>query len=169
MSLNSTMHSVPDHDDLFMLDHGNKDKDLSTMPIPAKKAKHRISVPLIGRVAAGSPIDSIEHFECMLDIDPDDFDCCPDYFLKVRGCSMINVGIMDGDLIGVHKVDPSTIHDGQIVVARVNHSDVTVKRYRRNGDQVLLIPENDQMSAIKVDLRKDSLEIDGVYVGLFQG
>ncbi len=133
-----------------------------------KRLKFRIAVPLIGHVAAGSPIDSPQHFERMLQIDPSLFDFTPDYFLKVRGCSMINAGIMDGDLIGVHKVDPSMIRNGQIVIARVNQSDVTVKRYHREGDKVWLEPENDEMSPIEVDLLHDSLDIDGIYVGLFQ-
>ena len=133
-----------------------------------RNSGRRIRVPLVGCVAAGSPINAPEHFERMLEVDPAMFDCTPDYFLRVRGCSMINAGILDGDLIGIHRIDPSLLHNGQIVVARVNQSDVTVKRYRRSGDTVWLMPENDEMSPIVVDLSHDSLEIDGIFVGLFQ-
>lgn len=152
-------HSYSECDGIIMLNNS---------PVNRRDRKLRIAVPLIGHVAAGSPIDSPQHFECMLQVDPSLFDFTPDYFLKVRGCSMINVGIMDGDLIGVHKVDPSMIRNGQIVIARVNQSDVTVKRYRRDGDKVWLMPENDEMSPLVVDLHRDSLDIDGIYVGLFQ-
>ncbi|MBQ8707463.1 MAG: repressor LexA [Succinivibrionaceae bacterium] len=143
--------------------------DFSCMAKASRRASGlKICVPLVGHVAAGSPIDSSQHYERMLEIDPAMFDFVPDYFLKVRGCSMINAGIMDGDMIGIHKIDPSRLRNGQIVVARVNQSEVTVKRYRRVGDTVWLMPENDEMSPIKVDLTRDSLEIDGIYVGLFQ-
>ncbi len=127
-----------------------------------------IEIPVIGKVAAGSPIFADEHFEGKLSIDPSFFDFTPDYFLRVSGCSMINAGILDGDLIAVKKVDGTAIRNGEIVIARVNHSDVTVKRYMREGNKVLLVPENDEMSPIEVNLERDDLEIDGVYVGLMR-
>ncbi|MGN1357184.1 MAG: transcriptional repressor LexA [Succinivibrionaceae bacterium] len=130
--------------------------------------KNSVEVPVIGKVAAGSPIYAEEHFEKKLSIDPSFFDFTPDYFLRVSGCSMINAGILDGDLIAVKKVDGSSIRNGEIVIARVNHSDVTVKRYQRDGNTVWLIPENNEMSPIMVNLEKDDLEIDGVYVGLMR-
>ena len=130
--------------------------------------ENSVEVPVIGKVAAGSPIYAEEHFEKKLSIDPSFFDFTPDYFLRVSGCSMINAGILDGDLIAVKKVDGSSIRNGEIVIARVNHSDVTVKRYQRDGNTVWLIPENNEISPIMVNLEKDDLEIDGVYVGLMR-
>ena len=94
------------------------------------------------------------------------FDIKPDYLLRVTGDSMINVGIMDGDLIAVQKT--KNARNGQIVIARVNGSEVTVKRYKKEGSMVWLLPENDSMKPIKVDLGYDNLEIDGIYIGLLR-
>lgn len=123
-----------------------------------------IKLPIIGNVAAGLPIDAIEHIESTLSIDCSLFMRKPDYLLRVRGESMINVGILDGDLIAIQKT--TDIRNGQIVVARINNEEVTVKRFKRDGAIVYLIPENDSMQPIIVDLNKDKLDIDGIYVGL---
>ena len=123
-------------------------------------------LPIIGKVAAGFPIEAKENIEKIMFINSSMFDVKPDYLLRVTGDSMINVGIMDGDLIAVQK--SKIARNGQIVIARVNGSDVTVKRYKKEGSMVWLIPENDGMQPIKVDLEYDRLDIDGIYVGLLR-
>ena len=123
-------------------------------------------LPVIGKVAAGSPIEAQAHGEKTILVSSSMFDIKPDYLLRVTGDSMINVGIMDGDLIAVQKT--KNARNGQIVIARVNGSEVTVKRYKKEGSMVWLLPENDSMKPIKVDLGYDNLEIDGIYIGLLR-
>lgn len=122
-------------------------------------------LPLVGSVAAGEPIMSEEHIEEYLPVDPDMFYPAADYFLRVKGMSMQDVGILDGDLLAVHATDD--IQANQIVVARVD-DEVTVKRFRRRGNIVTLLPENDDFEPIRVDLREQALTIEGLYVGVLR-
>ena len=124
-----------------------------------------LGLPLIGRVAAGSPILAAEHGEGRYQIDPGLFSPRADYLLKVRGQSMRDAGILDGDLLAVHRT--SEARDGQIVVARVE-DDVTVKRLSRKGSLVELLPANPDFQPIVVDTRNTPLEIEGLAVGLIR-
>jgi len=123
-------------------------------------------LPLVGRVAAGSPILAQEHIERHFPVDPLMFKPRADFLLTVRGLSMINAGIFEGDLLAVHRC--SEARDGQIVVARVD-DDVTVKRLQRKpGGLVELLPENPDFKPIVVDPRQSSLSIEGIAVGLIR-
>lgn len=123
-------------------------------------------LPLVGSVAAGSPILALEHIQRHVQIDPAMFSPRADYLLAVRGQSMINAGIFDGDLLVVHQC--SEARDGQIVVARVD-DEVTVKRLQRQSKGVIaLIAENPDFSPIFVDLERSALSIEGVAVGLIR-
>jgi len=122
-------------------------------------------LPLIGQVAAGSPILAQEHVEAHYQVDPNMFRPQADFLLRVSGESMKDIGIMDGDLLAVHKTQD--VHDGQVVVARVD-DDVTVKRLERKGATVLLHAENEEFSAIEVDLTCQHLAIEGVAVGIIR-
>jgi repressor LexA len=122
-------------------------------------------VPLIGKVAAGEPINSEANIEEYLPVDPDLFYPHADYMLRVNGNSMRDIGIINGDLLAVHATEH--VQNNQIVVARVN-DDVTVKRYRKRGNIVTLLPENDDFEPIRVDLREDDFAIEGVYVGVLR-
>jgi repressor LexA len=124
-----------------------------------------MSLPLIGRVAAGSPILAQENLEASYSVDPSMFSARPDYLLKVRGESMRDAGIMDGDLLAVKKVDSAK--NGQIVVARIGN-DVTVKRYRKTGTLVELLPENPDFKIIKIDPEADEFALEGLAVGLMR-
>jgi repressor LexA len=125
-----------------------------------------LSLPLVGRVAAGSPILAQEHIEASYAIDPNLFDDKPDYLLKVRGMSMRDAGIFDGDLLAVRRADEA--RNGQVVVARVG-DDVTVKRWRRKGHTIELLPENPDFEPIVVDSRSDAFALEGIAVGLLRG
>lgn len=125
----------------------------------------QLSLPLIGRVAAGSPILAQEHIEATYNVDPSLFSAKPDYLLKVRGLSMRDVGILDGDLLAVKKVD--TAKNGQIVVARLG-DDVTVKRYKKTGAMIELLPENPDFEPIRVDSSQDNFALEGLAVGLLR-
>lgn len=122
-------------------------------------------LPLIGRVAAGSPILAVEHVERSYAIDPALFSEAPDYLLRVRGMSMRDAGILDGDLIAVHR--SAEARNGQIVVARVD-DDVTVKTLQRKGAMVELLPANPDYAPIVVDTRRAPLVIEGIMVGLIR-
>lgn len=124
-----------------------------------------MSLPLVGRVAAGSPILATEHVEATFSVDPAMFSAKPDYLLKVRGWSMRDVGINDGDLLAVKKIDSAK--NGQIVVARIN-DDVTVKRYRKTGATIELLPENPDFKVITVDPEADDFALEGLAVGLMR-
>jgi repressor LexA len=127
-------------------------------------------LPLVGRVAAGHPILAAEHIEAHIQLDPALFTPRADYLLRVRGQSMRDAGILDGDLLAVHRTDDA--RSGQIVVARLagrGGDEVTVKRLKRRGGQLLLVAENPDFAPIVVDPRKASLTIEGVAVGLVRG
>jgi repressor LexA len=123
-----------------------------------------MTLPLVGRVAAGSPILAQEHVEATYNVDPAMFSSKPDFLLKVRGLSMRDAGIMDGDLLAVKKV--TTAKNGQIVVARLG-DDVTVKRYRKTGELIELLPENPDFKVIRVD-PEDEFALEGLAVGLLR-
>ena len=127
--------------------------------------KEQIGLPLVGRVAAGNPILAEEHIEDHVRIDPAMFNPVPHYLLRVEGMSMKNVGILDGDLVAVHRTPE--VRNRQIVVARLE-DEVTVKRYRQEGHTVWLMPENDDFAPIEVDLNEQHLLIEGVVVGLLR-
>jgi repressor LexA len=122
-------------------------------------------LPVIGRVAAGSPILAEEHIEEHVRIDPAMFDPIPHYLLRVQGMSMKDVGILDGDLVAVHRTPE--VRNRQIIVARLE-DEVTVKRYRQEGRTVWLMPENKDFSPIEVDLNEQDMMIEGVVVGLLR-
>jgi repressor LexA len=124
-----------------------------------------MGLPLIGQVAAGEPILAQEHVETHYQIDPAMFKPRADFLLRVHGESMKDIGIMDGDLLAVHKTQE--VRDGQVVVARVE-DDVTVKRLERKGAKVILHPENAEFSPIEVDLNSQSLAIEGLAVGIIR-
>ncbi|WP_136246811.1 transcriptional repressor LexA [Halomonas borealis] len=123
-------------------------------------------LPIIGEVAAGSPILAAEHIDRYCPLPPEYFTPRADYLLRVRGLSMKDVGIMEGDLLAVHRTE--RIRDGQIVVARLE-DEVTVKRFHRQGHTVHLEAENDDFAPIEVDLRHDAFEIEGIGVGVIRG
>jgi repressor LexA len=125
--------------------------------------REQLGLPLVGRVAAGHPIMAEEHIEGRFRIDTSMFDPCPHFLLRVEGMSMKNIGILDGDLVAVHRTPE--VRSGQVIVARVD-DEVTVKRYRQEGSMVWLSPENDEFEPIKVDLQEQHMVIEGVVVGL---
>ena len=127
--------------------------------------RDQMGLPLIGRVAAGSPILAQEHIEAHYKIDPQLFRPKPHYLLRVHGMSMKNAGILDGDLVAVHRTPE--VRSRQIIVARLD-DEVTVKRYRQTGSLVSLLPENDEFEPIEVDLREQTLVIEGVVVGVIR-
>ncbi|ELR64048.1 SOS-response repressor and protease LexA [Photobacterium marinum] len=122
-------------------------------------------LPLIGQVAAGEPILAQEHVETHYEVDPALFKPRADFLLRVNGMSMKDIGIMDGDLLAVHKTQD--VHNGQVVVARVE-DDVTVKRLEKKGSQVLLHAENEEFEPIVVDLNYQQLTIEGIAVGVIR-
>ena len=122
-------------------------------------------LPLVGRVAAGSPLLAAEHVEARYQLDPALFSPKADYLLRVRGMSMRDAGILDGDLIAVHR--NSEARNGQIVVARVD-DDVTVKTLQRKGAVVELLPANPDYAPIFIDTRRAPVVIEGVMVGLIR-
>lgn len=124
-------------------------------------------IPIIGRVAAGSPILAQEHIEDYCNIPHSFFSPNADYMLRVNGMSMKDIGILDGDLLAVHRTDQA--RNGQIVVARIGE-EVTVKRYKRvgNNSMIQLWPENPDFSVIEVDLRDQEFAIEGLSVGVIR-
>jgi repressor LexA len=132
---------------------------------PANKLGRLLELPVIGRVAAGSPMLAEEHIQGRYQVDPNLFTPRADYLLRVRGMSMRDAGILEGDLIAVHRTQEA--RTGQIVVARLA-DEVTVKRYRRRGHAVQLEAENPEFAPIEVDLRRDALTIEGIAVGVIR-
>jgi repressor LexA len=128
-----------------------------------QSAANQLYLPLVGRVAAGSPILSEEHIEASYNVDPALFSAQPDYLLKVRGMSMRDVGILEGDLLAVKKTTQAI--NGQIVVARIG-DEVTVKRFKKTGNLIELFPENPDFKVITVDT--DDFAVEGLAVGLLR-
>jgi len=122
-------------------------------------------LPIVGRVAAGEPILAQEQVEDYCTISADFFHPRADYLLRVKGMSMKNIGILDGDLLAVHQTREA--RDGQVIVARIG-DEVTVKRFRRDGHKVFLIAENEDFSPIEVDLNEQELIIEGLGVGVIR-
>ncbi len=133
--------------------------------IDAEAENEEEGLPLIGRVAAGEPILAQEHVEQHYKVDPALFHPQADFLLRVNGMSMKNIGILDGDLLAVHRT--TDVHNGQVVVARVDE-DVTVKRLEKRGREVLLHAENEEFSPIKVDLANEPFAIEGIAVGVIR-
>jgi repressor LexA len=131
----------------------------------AGKAGRLMELPVIGRVAAGSPMLAQEHLQGSYQVDPNLFTPRADYLLRVRGMSMRDAGILEGDLLAVHKTEEA--RTGQVVVARLA-DEVTVKRLRRRGHAVQLLSENPDFKPIEVDLRRDTMTIEGVAVGVIR-
>jgi repressor LexA len=127
--------------------------------------REQMGLPLVGRVAAGSPILAQEHIEAHYKLDSALFDPKPHYLLRVHGMSMKDAGILDGDLVAVHRTPE--VRSRQIVVARLE-DEVTVKRYRQDGAIVWLLPENAEFEPIQVDLAHQALVIEGVVVGVIR-
>ena len=131
-----------------------------SLPLPSLA---QLSLPLVGRVAAGSPILSQEHIDQTYLMEASMFPRRPDYLLKVRGMSMRDAGILDGDLLAVQKAKDAK--NGQIVVARLG-DDVTVKRLRRTRTTIELIPENPDFKTIVIPFGDVDFELEGIAVGL---
>ncbi len=127
--------------------------------------RDQMGLPLVGQVAAGSPILAQEHIETHYRIDPQLFNPKPHYLLRVQGMSMKDAGILDGDLVAVHRTPE--VRSRQIIVARIE-DEVTVKRYQQNGSIVSLLPENDDFEPILIDLKEQELVIEGVVVGIIR-
>ncbi|MBT0397346.1 repressor LexA [Morganella morganii subsp. morganii] len=122
-------------------------------------------LPLIGRVAAGEPLLAQEHIESRYQIDPMLFKPSADFLLRVNGMSMKDIGIMDGDLLAVHKTQD--VNNGQVVVARIE-DEVTVKRFKKVGSKIELHAENEEFSPIVVDLREQNFTVEGLAVGVIR-
>ena len=124
-------------------------------------------LPLVGSVAAGEPILAVENIEDYLEVAANMFYPQADYLLRVQGMSMKDVGIMDGDLLAVHKTD--TAENGQDIVARIEN-EVTVKRLKktRKRHEIMLLPENEELEPIMVDLREQDFAIEGLGVGIIR-
>ena len=138
--------------------------------IPGTSRGIRLNVetglPVVGRVAAGDPILAAEHIEETWQVPPDLFSPAADFLLRVRGDSMIGAGILDGDLLAVHKTP--NVRSGEIVVARIE-DDVTVKRLgQMSRQQITLLPENADYDPIEVDLLRQQCTIEGVSVGVIR-
>jgi repressor LexA len=124
-----------------------------------------LELPVIGRVAAGAPILADAHVQARYQVDPNLFTPRADYLLRVRGLSMRDIGILEGDLLAVHRTQEA--RSGQIVVARLG-DEVTVKRFRRRGNAVELLAENPDFEPIEVDLRSEEFAIEGIGVGVIR-
>lgn len=124
-------------------------------------------IPLVGRVAAGNPILAEEHIEEYIPLPEQFFQPKADYLLNVRGMSMKDAGILDGDLLAVHTTNQARNND--IIVARIE-DEVTVKRFRRERNKAIveLWPENPDFEVIKVDLRDSDFSIEGLSVGVIR-
>ena len=122
-------------------------------------------LPVIGQVAAGAPILALENIEDHCRISPEFFRPKADYLLRVKGMSMKDIGILDGDLLAVHRT--SEARNGQIVVARIG-DEVTVKRFMKQGRKISLIAENPEFAPIEVDLSEQEVIIEGLSVGVIR-
>lgn len=124
-------------------------------------------LPIVGQVAAGNPILAEENIDDYYEVPPELFRPAADFFLRVRGESMREVGIFDGDLLAVHKT--AVAENGQIIVARIG-DEVTVKRLKKTRSRhiILLLPENAEYEPITVDLREQEFAIEGIYAGILR-
>jgi repressor LexA len=122
-------------------------------------------LPIIGQVAAGNPILGEENIEDYCSLEPEFFSPPADYLLRVKGMSMKDIGILDGDLLAVHKTE--NVRNGQIVVARIE-DEVTVKRFHKSRNTVQLLPENDEFEPIVVNLKTTPFSIEGLGVGVIR-
>jgi len=129
------------------------------------RLREGLGIPVVGRVAAGNPILAEQHIQGRFQLDPSLFKPRADYLLKVRGMSMRDAGILEGDLLAVHR--SADARSGQVVVARLGN-EVTVKRFKRQGNQVQLLPENPDFEPILVDLKRDFFAIEGIGVGIIR-
>ena len=132
------------------------------LPLPSLQ---QLMLPLVGRVAAGSPILAQEHIDQTYSVEASMFPRRPDYLLRVRGMSMRDAGILDGDLLAVQRTKDAK--NGQIVVARLG-DEVTVKRFRRVRGMIELIPENPEFQTIVVGPDSGDFELEGLAVGLIR-
>lgn len=132
---------------------------------PSGRGGRLLELPVVGRVAAGSPMLAEEHLTGRYQVDPNLFTPRADYLLRVRGMSMRDAGILEDDLLAVHRTQEA--RSGQIIVARLA-DEVTVKRLRRRGHSVQLLPENPEFEPIEVDLRRDAMTIEGIAVGVIR-
>ncbi len=143
-------------------------KAVKQLDLPSS-AFAQLTLPLIGRVAAGSPITAIEHIEKQVPVDPSLFSKGADYLLRVSGMSMRDIGILDGDYLAVKKT--SEVHHGDIVIARLD-DEVTVKRWSKvrskDGLKIQLLPENADFKPITVDESIHEFSIEGLAVGLIR-
>lgn len=128
-------------------------------------AAEESGLPIIGRVAAGAPILAQQHIEESCQINPAFFHPKADYLLRVHGMSMRDIGIFDGDLLAVHTTRDA--RNGQVVVARID-DEVTVKRFKREGDKVWLLAENPEFAPIEIDLEQQEIVIEGLSVGVIR-
>lgn len=133
-----------------------------SLPLPSL---NQLSLPLVGRVAAGSPILAQEHVDQTVVVEPHLFARRPDYLLRVRGMSMRDAGILDGDLLAVQKTREAK--NGQIVVARIG-DEVTVKRLHKTRHGIELLPENPDFQPIIVPPDSEDFELEGLAVGLIR-
>lgn len=124
-----------------------------------------LRLPLVGRVAAGAPIDADAHVEREISLDRHLFRPRPDFLLRVQGMSMRDAGILDRDLIAVHRT--SEAHNGQIVLARIE-GEITVKEFRRDRGRIVLLPANPDFEPIEVDRQASDFAIEGLHVGVIR-
>jgi repressor LexA len=142
-----------------------RSRGITLTSLSAASLPPKLSIPLVGRVAAGTPILAVENIEDVYHFDPSLFTPRPHYLLRVEGMSMRDAGIRDQDLLAVHRTPD--IRNGQIVVVRVD-DEVTVKRFHKQGDRLTLLPENPDFQPIEVDLRKQDVTIEGLGVGVIR-
>ena len=130
-----------------------------------KTDNKNVGLPIVGQVAAGQPILAIEHVESHISLDPFLFEKKADYLLRVKGDSMLNSGIRDGDLLAVHAT--KVVRNNQIVVARLD-DEVTVKRFKKTGSKIYLIPENDNFDQIEINSKSGEFIIEGLGIGILR-
>ncbi|KGQ70377.1 LexA family transcriptional regulator [Chelonobacter oris] len=138
---------------------------LLTDEASAAEESEEEGLPLIGRVAAGEPILAQQHIEGSYKVDASMFKPQAHFLLKVYGMSMKDIGILDGDMLAVHRT--KDVRNGQVVVARIE-DEVTVKRLEKKGSTVYLHAENEEFQPIVVDLKNQYLEIEGIAVGIIR-
>ncbi len=124
-----------------------------------------IRLPLVGSVRAGQPIVASDHIESYLPVQPKLFQPRADFLLRVRGDSMCEAGILEGDLLAVHKTNVAT--SGQIIVARVG-DDITVKFFQHKNDCILLVPANSNYAPLQISLSDTQFAVEGLVVGVIR-